>query len=386
MRAVEPGTHRLLVVALLVRLVPILMADRLVADVLRYHKVAVGVLDGTWNPYELPRLYPYPPVWVWFEAGSEWLARRLPVSFPVLVKLPVLAADLAVVTLLARWSQRRGLGAVPAWLYALHPVSILITGFHGQFDAIPLLFVLLALVWHEGGALDRSALALAAGIAIKSFPVLLLPFFLLAPGATPRGRLRFGVLAMGPVALLLVPFAMADWTALRRELFAYSGVADFGWIGLYRGLLWLTTGVLRRSEPQHWGALIPVGKVLFLGAYGLMLGGYGTGRLRWSLPEACLAVFLAFQAIYGSLSAQYLLWVVPLGVLFPGACLVGHGVAATLALLGFYAFLQPSVLNVDPQIVAYTPEQAGLVWVLGVGAVTAMALAWLASLVRKGLA
>ena len=26
-------------------------------------------------PYQAPRLYPYPPVWMWVEAGSEWLAR-----------------------------------------------------------------------------------------------------------------------------------------------------------------------------------------------------------------------------------------------------------------------------------------------------------------------
>src|SRR3989442_2236487 len=90
-----------LAVASAVRLAPILLADRMVADVLRYHRVATHVLDVSWNPYEAPRLYPYPPVWVWVEAGSEWLAPHTGWSFAVLVKPPVLAADLAIVGPLA---------------------------------------------------------------------------------------------------------------------------------------------------------------------------------------------------------------------------------------------------------------------------------------------
>jgi Gpi18-like mannosyltransferase len=169
-----------LLVAAVVRLGPILVADRVTADVLRYKKLATHVLDVSWNPYEAPRLYPYPPVWVAVEAAAEWLARRTAFRFAVLVKLPVLLADLGLVALLARMGAGRGLGLWPAWLYALHPVSILVTGFHGQFDAAALLCVLLAVHGFEAGRHDRAALALAGGIALKSFPVLLLPFFLLA--------------------------------------------------------------------------------------------------------------------------------------------------------------------------------------------------------------
>ena len=97
-----------LAVTAAVRLAPILLADRMVADVLRYQRVAVHVLDVSWNPYEAPRLYPYPPVWIWVEAGSEWLSRHTGASFAVLVKLPVLAADLAIVALLGAWGSRTG--------------------------------------------------------------------------------------------------------------------------------------------------------------------------------------------------------------------------------------------------------------------------------------
>jgi Glycosyltransferase family 87 len=368
-----------LLVAALVRLVPIFTADRVTADVLRYRKVAAHVLDVSWNPYEAPRLYPYPPVWVAVETGAEWLSRRWGFRFAVLVKLPVLLADLGLVALLARMGAGRGLGMLPAWLYALHPVSILVTGFHGQFDAAALLCVLLAVHWLEAGRTLRSALALALGIALKSFPVLLLPFFLLAVTGT-RARLRFLALATLPVAALLAPFALDDAAALRRELLGYGGVADFGWIGFVRAVRWLVTGVLARSEAPHWPTLVPFAKAGFLLAFAVLLVLVAARRLRFSLDTAALAVFLAFLAFYGAVSAQYLLWVVPFGVLVPDRYAALHAAASTVALLGFYAFLAPGVLF----DAAGPAPGAGVLWALGTGAVLAASVAWLGVTVARG--
>lgn len=374
----------LLAVAGAARLVPIFLADRVVGDVERYHRVASHVLDVSWNPYEAARLYPYPPVWVWIEAGSEWLARRTGTSFAVLVKLPVLAADLAIVALLAAWGRRKGLGLLPAWLYALHPVSVLVGAFHGQFDAVALLFVLLALVAFEAGRREASALALAAAIALKSFPVLLLPVFLLAPGMTIRTRARFAALSVLPVVLLLVPYALADLGALRRELFGYGGVADLGWIGFWRGLRWLHTGVLTRSEAPHWGALVPASKLLTALAVVALFAAVASRRVRWSLPEACLAVLLAFLVFYGSLSAQYLLWVVPFGAIFPDRFAAVHGVVSTMALVGFYSFLAPAILYSSPSAALLARPQAGVLWVVGTGSVLLASAAWLGDLLARG--
>ena len=93
------------------------------------------------------------------------------------------------------------------WAYALHPVAILVVGFHGQFDSVALLALVCALRWLDRGLRDRSALALAAGIALKSFPVLVLPFALLFVPGGGRARFRYALLATVPVALLLLPFA-----------------------------------------------------------------------------------------------------------------------------------------------------------------------------------
>jgi len=365
-------------VALAVRMAAILASDRVTADVERYRKVAVHVLDVSWNPYTTPRLYPYPPLWVWAEAGSEWAARRWDVSFAVLVKLPVLAADLGIVALLGVMGRERGAGFLPAWLYAVHPVSVLVSGFHGQFDAIMLVFLLLGMLAFARGRTDASAFALAGAIATKSFPVVTLPFFMLAlPGRTER--VRFLLLAALPVALLLIPYAVHDLPALRRELFGYGGVADFGWIGLARGGAWLATGELARSEARYWTASIEAGRWLFLAALAALVYACATRRLRPTLVEAVLLAFLAFLTLYGAISAQYLLWVVPMGLLARDRHVTAHGLAATAALAGFYTFLAPAVLWPGPP--PLPPRVAGALWVAGVGAVLVAGTAWLVRLV-----
>ena len=304
--------------ALALRLVAILATDRVVADVERYERVAAHVLDVSWNPYETKRLYPYPPPWAAVEAAAEWLARRGTGSFPVNVKLPVLAADLLLVALLAAAAGAGRASPLAPWLYAAHPVSLLVGGVHGQFDAIPLFFLLLATEALARGRRDASALALAAAIASKSFPVLALPFLAFGTRESWRSAARYAALALAPGALLLLPFAVADLGALRRELFAYGGIADFGWTGVLRGAEWLATGALPRSEARFWPVSSFLSKALFLAAWAGLVVAVRSGRLRLGPERAILATLLAFSTLYGLLSAQYLLWAVPFGLLWTG--------------------------------------------------------------------
>jgi uncharacterized membrane protein len=375
-------TGLVLAVALAVRVAAILLCSRMVADVERYHRVATHVLDVSPNPYLAPRLYPYPPVWVWLEAGAEWVARTTALPFPILVKLPVLAADLALLVLLARWGAARGGSARRAgWLYALHPVAVLVGAVHGQFEALALLAIAAALFALEAGRFTASALALAAGIAWKSFPVLLLPVLL--PLVPAGRRLRYATLATLPVALLLLPFAWLDAGALGRELFGYGGVADFGWIGAWRGVTWMTTGALVRSAARFWASPVGLAKGVFLLAYAALLAALLRERLRLDAEGRALAVLLAFQVFYGAVSAQYLAWVLPLGCLRPGRAFAVYSAAATLALAGFYVFLAPGVLLPVDQ--AWIPRMAaGTTWALGALATLAAAAAWLVQVVLEG--
>jgi hypothetical protein len=203
---------------------------------------------------------------------------------------------------------------------------------------------------------------------------------------TLGARVRFALLATVPVGVLLVPYALANLGALRRELFGYGGVADLGWIGFWRGLRWLHSGVLMRSEAPHWGGLVTVSKVLTLLAEATLLAAIAWRRVRWPLSEACLAGLLAFLVFYGSLSAQYLLWVVPFGVWLADRFAAVHGIVSTLALVGLYSFLAPAILSPDPSAALLARPQAGALWVVGTGSVLLASAAWLGDVVARGLA
>jgi hypothetical protein len=368
---VSPPTRLVaaLLVAAALRVCAIAVSDREVADVQRYRKVADHVLDVSLNPYQAPRLYPYPPVWVWVEAGAGWAARHGSLPFSMLVKLPTLCADLFIVAWLFRRT-RTG-----AWAYVLHPVALMVGAFHGQFDATALAFVLAALGALEKERPDRAALCLAAAIALKSFPVLLLPLFLMArPGW--RERARFAALALLPVGALVLPYALHDAGAVRRELLGYGGVADFGWIGVWRAAHFLMTNALARSEAARWPLAVAVGKSLFLAAYAAALLVFV--RRRVPPLRASLIVFLLFLTLYGAVSAQYLLWVVPLACLWPNRWMALHGAACTVALVGFYCFLAPGVLFSGDGPLRL--EASALLWVAGIALVLITGGLWLALL------
>ena len=90
-----------------------------------------------------------------------------------------------------------------------------------------------------------------------------------------------------------------------------------------------------------------------------------------------LLVLLAFSTLYGLQSAQYLLWVVPVGVLRPGRAVAVHAAAASLALVGFYLFLAPGVVWPDP-LAGGALALAGRLWVLGAALTLATVAVWLA--------
>jgi hypothetical protein len=358
-------------------------SDRVVADVARYQRVADHLLDVSWNPYETKRLYPYPPPWAAVEAAAGWASRRSILPFALAVKLPVVAADALIVAVLAAMAAAGRASPLAPWLYAAHPVSVLVGGVHGQFDAVPLLFALVAIECLRRGRRDASALALAAAIATKSFPVLLLPFLATDRGATTRAAARYAVLALAPGALLLLPFAIADAPGVARELFGYSGIADFGWTALVRGGEWLATGALPRSEARFWPVAAALSKLAFLAAWAALLAAVRFGRVRVAIDRLALAVVLAFVTLYGLLSAQYLLWAVPLGLARPGRHAALYTAAATAGLVGFYLFLAPGVLAaaaLEPAALV----RAGRLWAAGASATLLVSAAWLLAVLREG--
>src|SRR4029079_72758 len=105
-----------------------------------------------------------------------------------------------------------------------------------------------------------------------------------------------------------------------------------GWIGALRAIRAASMGHLARAADAQWAPLLTASKVGFLAATAILWLAVARGWIRWRAEASALGVLLAFQVFYGALSAQYLLWPVPLAVLLGERFLFPHAAAATLAL------------------------------------------------------
>jgi len=326
------------------------------------------------------------PVWPWM-CGLMLAASRLTsLPFHFLVKPPPSLADAGIALLLWRMLGLRGHSPRTAFMvalgYALNPVAILVSGAHGQFDAIPLLLALGALaafpsVW-------ASAVLLGLGIATKTWVVLLLPFFIQRPGDL-RSRLLCGALAVLPLIILLLPYYLDSPATVREHVLAYSGGVDQGWAAVVRVILNLVHGTRRLGEMVPPGWMLLVGKVLVLAGLAAML----VAARRRALDAAAEGVLLAFYIASAGVATQYFLWILPFAHLRRERWLVVYTLAAVAAALGFYLVFYPEVLfgfrsGSFAQAVLHSSARPAFAaaWILATGCWWLVCVAALAALLR----
>ena len=259
--------------------------------------------------------YPYLPLHVWLVSGFWWLSSWLPLPFVTLVKLPAIAADAGIVALIFRALERRHgeyRALIGARLYALSPVAIAITAVHGQFDAIPLLCLLLCLYWLTFKADARRDIALAGvflgmGILDKTWPLLFaLPLVAMLPWR--RWPIFAGAAALPSLAgiglyLAIFPHALAGM--VERVAGYHSLPATFG----FTAALALVTG-------EHGALYVAADRFGFVLTM-LAIGVVGLLMARWKqAPElALLASMVTFFALSAGFGIQYLVWLVPVAIL-----------------------------------------------------------------------
>ncbi len=313
---------------------------RLVADAVMAHRDVYDLVA----PGQPPR-YPYLPLHLYLFAGAGWLAAHTGLPFVLLAKAPAIAADAALAAMVgtgARALGRHREAPALAMTYALNPLAVLVTGYHGQFDAVATAAVLAAwLLVHRGcswRATALSALLLGLAVADKTWPAILLPLMAL----TVRGRDARGTLARRAAYLALaaapVGGALALYEALvpggathaLRTVRAYHGVDTWG-IGALAATL---TGPGRQS--MVLARLDAVAPWLMLTA--VAVGTLVALRLRPG-PERPAVVIVAAYAASVSWGWNWLLWPVPLALLSRGrwvpAYLAAGAAYVALVYLGF---------------------------------------------------
>lgn len=321
-------------------------------DVQNYARVAAIVRErGIFALYtQTAGIYPYPPLWVWFEILAQVLSETSRVNFGLLIRCPIILADAGIVYLIWKWCRET---ATPSILlgasYALNPISLMITCLHGQFDAIPAFFSLLAIYKLEHSNYPFSAAALALGIAFKSYPVLFLPLCLHRLNSF-RNKVGFVAIAILPVILIVLPYSLYAPTAVLREWLSYKGAALLGMLVPVRAVYVPLTH-------EHFPVpltlkIIGISRWLFLAGYVGFIARQ-ISRFQFSLVTSCTVVLMLFYFLYAGIAPQYLVWVLPfLLVMRAGSLLPAwlYSLTGAMALYGFYAYAVPETLCFLPQI------------------------------------
>ena len=331
--------------ALAIRLLPLTFGVES-TDIGLYRAQALPVLHGE-NVYAVTRsVFPYTPVSMPYPALALAASAVLGVPYHLVIKLFAILSDVAIVLLFRTWGSR----VLPprdatraALLYALSPVSILISSFHGNAMSFVVLLMLAAWVLFRVDPernLVPAGLVLGLAIGWRSFPVLLLPFFLVSlPGLSRKAR--FVAAAVLPTALTTVPFLLVDAQAMLREVLGYSGIGiHHGPFGVARGLRLLAIEQLTWENPPSWAPWMSASKLAFLALW-------GTAALfarRIGLRNGILVTFGLFYAVYCGVASQYLVWVVPFLLVGNRLFFACWELAATFALVTFYWIFFPDIL------------------------------------------
>jgi hypothetical protein len=224
-------------------------------DSASYNLVASIVHSGG-NVYAETDRYNYSPFWFLILGALNPVAAGIHLPVANIARTLLCAVDIATAIVLYRMA-----GRVSASLFFLNPVSIAITGYHGAFDSIAVLLVLVAL-WNEMRG-KLSAGWLIAAVVVKQTVA---PALLFVPlRSRPQVWNRLGLAALAGLVLIatMIPWATSTRAVagIGANVFAYAlGIGDIGWgnvgpsfsivpvvwrVGVYLALLALATQVIR---------------------------------------------------------------------------------------------------------------------------------------------
>lgn len=260
-------------------------------------------------------IYPYTPLWAWIIFGVDHIAVLFHLSFFFAERVLIIVADVVMATLLYTILKRRAGGERAALTntayFALNPVSVLISGYHGQFDNIVFSFVLLIILLESRRVMSPwlNYVLLGLANALKQVIAVVLPFFFFA-AKNLKQRL---LLVVTVVAAFIAPFVY-DLLRTPRQVLdnitAYNSWYNYGYVRLITDLLKL---VGLSTEAVFVGAVfLELGKYLLFGALALYLA---RRARRLTTTQGITISILFFYAFTPAFAWQYLMWIIPFAFL-----------------------------------------------------------------------
>ena len=359
-----------LIVALLVRLVPaILLPVGAGYDVASYRLVAEALLAGedVYTSAAVGR-HPYLPLYMYALGFSLYLDLHTLIPFVIWVKLLPIVSDVAITGFIFIAAKKMGksqdMALFLALLYALNPISILVTAYHGQFDSIPILLLLLAwYFWHFERKVVVSAVFLGFAVLVKTWPIVFLPIVFLRM-KTWRVRFQYVFLVIGIPVLFTAAYILlfsADPSPMLKRALTHSGPPGYWGPG---SILAVASKVNANAQAGYSG-LLSINRWLIIaaGVFSLWI------TRKDNTLDALLTIILCVFVVSVGMGMQWLLWVIPFALLtYDIRWLNVYSLAGTAYLLlhlyGYHMYPWASVFLSPPAVDVFLRLTALPAWLV----------------------
>ena len=189
---------------------------------------------------------------------------------------------------------------------ALCPVSVVISGFHGNTDPVMIAFVVLSIYFLDSRrSMWASGAAMGMALNIKIVPVIFIPAVLLyLPGA--RERLRYAISMATVFGLGSLPYLIREPVLIAKTMLGYSSKFGLWGFSLFAVML---------RDSANWGWLsrqyAVSGKFVALAAILCFSVAMNFRANKPPLFVQCGAVVFLFLFLTPGFGMQYLAWLVP---------------------------------------------------------------------------
>ena len=270
--------------------------------------------------------------------------------FPFWLRLPSILADIGTVFFVSRL-----LPNASKWhmvLLALNPISLLVSGFHGNTDPVMIFFVVTSIYAITKDRSELAGLSFGMALNIKIVPVLFVPCFLFHPGI--RRRLAFIVAAVAIVSMFFIPYISKEVIA---NVLGYQGLFVNWGLAHYLDL--------SGRMPLYFLAA-PLRYAIIVGSIVLS---FWLSRSGPSLFAICAATVLLFYVLTPSMAMQYFVWGVPFVILLgPLRASLYYGFAGALIALQYHRWSNGTWYFADshsvPPVTAQTEFLGFAIWAL----------------------
>ena len=279
-------------------------------------------------------------------------------TFPFLLRLPGIIADLISLFVVMHIRDTTLERKIPTWamlLFAISPVSIMVSGFHGNTDPVMTIFLLLAAYMSLRGRPVLCGIFFAMSCQVKIIPLLLIPIlflFWLHRGAATRFTVPFTLLS---VILWIEPLTRFPMLFL-RNVFSYNS-------------FWGTWGITYLLKLTHWTPFygggffnLPTGATVVVWSLKVVIicAVVAIAWRRRDLGESAVidslaCAWLVFFVFAPGVCPQYMVWLAPFILLLSAKLYAWLTVASSVALFCLYDALSGGL----PWYIAIARNSAG---------------------------